>query len=586
MVSVGADTFDQYRTRLEDDSEEFSQLFNTFLINVTAFFRDGEPWEYMAEQVIPKLLAEKRKFDGMRIWTAGCATGEEAYTLAMLLTEALGTEEFRSRVKIYATDIDDHALSLARQATYEPKQMETVPTAYVDRYFERVNGNYCFRKDIRRSIVFGRHDILHDAPISRIDLLSCRNTLMYFNASAQARILARMHFSLTDGGFLLLGRAETLLAHTSTFRAVDLKQRVFSKVPATRLAPQLYLMSPGENGARVSTGGDEDIREQALNTSGVAQILIDRSGHLSAANDMARNMFGLTIRDIGAPFHNLELSYKPIELRSLIDQAYHERRTINVSAVEHEHLPGDSTWLEVKVIPLVRKDGEIGGVSVVFTDVTTARRLQQALERTNLEFESAAEQLQSTNEEMETTNEELQSAVEELETTNEELQASYEELETMNEELQSTNEELQAMNDVARAYTTELDTANHLLESIFSGLGGRVIVVDHDLIVTYWNKGAEDLWGLRALEVVNTQLTALDFGLPLEPVHKPLERILEGKSERETLDVEAINRKGKPVLCHTTIAPLMALEGDSVIGAILIVADEPLPVSSPASRGR
>jgi two-component system CheB/CheR fusion protein len=194
------------------------------------------------------------------------------------------------------------------------------------------------------------------------------------------------------------------------------------------------------------------------------------------------------------------------------------------------------------VIPLSRRTGGIKGVSIIFTDVSAQRRLQQALERTSLEFESTAEQLQSANEELETTNEELQSAVEELETTNEELQASYEELETMNEELQSTNEELQAMNDVARTYTRDLDTVNHLLESIFTGLGGRVIVIDRELTVIYWNKGAEELWGIRSDEAVHAPLAKLDFGLPVESLILPIDRVLAQKSARETVHLAVTNR--------------------------------------------
>ena len=574
MTAIDVDTFVAYRAHLEHNPEEFAQLFNTFLINVTRFFRDAEAWDYIAQEIIPALLAKKGRFDVIRVWSAGCATGEEAYTAAMILAEAIGIPEFVNRVKIYATDIDDHALNYARHATFDAKRVEGVPPDFLERYFEKVDGDYCFRKNIRRTMVFGRHDVLQDAPISKIDLLICRNTLMYFNASAQARIVARLHFSLSEGSYLFLGRAETLLAHSSTFKAVDLKHRVFAKVPGLRLGSHLHLMSGDEARARDRIAPDEDAKELALDASSVAQLVLDPDGVLAVANQQARLLFGLTYRDIGMPFQNLELSYKPVELRSLIDQATAERRKVTGPTVEYEPLAGPPIWLESHIIPLFQGSGEPSGVSIVFADVTGARRLQSALDRANLEFENAREQLQSANEEMETTNEELQSAVEELETTNEELQASHEELETMNEELQSTNEELQAMNDMARAYTTELDTTNHLLDSIFTSLGGRVIVVDPELNVTFWNSGAEDLWGVRAIEAVNSPLTSLDFGLPLDGLGPALESVLSGESPKAKVTVAATNRRGKRVMCHMTIVPLMNRNASVIIGAIIVTVDE------------
>ena len=155
----------------------------------------------------------------LRVWSAGCASGEEAYTLAMVLAEMLGPTEFRDRVKIYATDVDEEALTQARQASYTEREVRGVPPELLERYFEPTGGRYVFRKDLRRSVIFGRNDLVQDAPISRIDLLVCRNTLMYFNAETQARILARFHFALADGGVLFLGKAEMLLSHGSAVHA-------------------------------------------------------------------------------------------------------------------------------------------------------------------------------------------------------------------------------------------------------------------------------------------------------------------------------------------------------------------------------
>ncbi|HEV8164961.1 MAG TPA: protein-glutamate O-methyltransferase CheR [Actinomycetota bacterium] len=191
MQTVGADGYLGYLDHLEVDPEEFTHLFNTILINVTGFFRDPLAWEYLAAEVLPRLAADKRDGEPIRVWSAGCASGEEAYTLAMAIAEALGPETVKERVKIYATDVDEDALNQARQARYTAKQVEGVPAELLERYFERNGHGYVFSNELRRSVVFGRHDLIQDAPISRIDLLVCRNTLMYLNSDTQAHVLAR-----------------------------------------------------------------------------------------------------------------------------------------------------------------------------------------------------------------------------------------------------------------------------------------------------------------------------------------------------------------------------------------------------------
>jgi two-component system, chemotaxis family, CheB/CheR fusion protein len=206
ILDVG--DFGDYLDYLEVHPEEFNFLFNTILINVTSFFRDAVAWEYLKEQVFPLMIAQKQSTEQIRIWSAGCASGEEAYTLAILMAENLGIEQFRQRVKIYATDVDEEALNQSRQALYSTKDIEEIPVELRQKYFEPTGNRYIFRQDLRRSVIFGRHDLLQDAPISRLDLLVCRNTLMYFNSETQGRVLARFHFALNDRGFLFLGKAE------------------------------------------------------------------------------------------------------------------------------------------------------------------------------------------------------------------------------------------------------------------------------------------------------------------------------------------------------------------------------------------
>jgi two-component system, chemotaxis family, CheB/CheR fusion protein len=230
LQTVNVEAYGDYVDYLEVHPEEFTHLFNTILINVTDFFRDPPAWEVLARDILPRIVEEKKPNAPIRVWSAGCAAGQEAYSLAMLLVEAVGEAGFRERVKIYGTDADEEALNEARQASYTAQQLEAVPSALRDRYFEPGNGRCVFRKDLRRSVIFGRHNLLQDAPISRVDLLVCRNTLMYFNAESQARILASFDFALNEGGYLLLGKAEAVLTRSAAVVPVDLKRRIFTKV--------------------------------------------------------------------------------------------------------------------------------------------------------------------------------------------------------------------------------------------------------------------------------------------------------------------------------------------------------------------
>jgi two-component system CheB/CheR fusion protein len=573
MAEVGVDSYAHYLELLEAQPDEFTQLFNTLLINVTRFFRDDTAWAYLAESVVPPLLERRGANVPIRLWSAGCASGEEAYTLAMIFAEAMGLDDFRDRVKLYATDVDDEALALARNAAYTEKQLADVPATLRDKYFESVDGRRVFRKDLRRTVIFGRNDLVQDAPISRIDLLACRNTLMYFNSSTQSAILGRFHYALADGGVLFLGRAETLLTHTNAFAPIDMKRRLFSKVSRSPQREPAAASPLADDGESPEPAARARLYAAAFETSGEAQVVIDRQGHLTLANERARYVFGINERDLGRPIQDLEISYRPVEMRSLIEQSYSDARTVIVrDIVWRPRGAVDDRWMDLEITPL--RDGSTTtlGVSALFTDVTAAKRLQQELEVSRQHLESAFEELQSTNEELETTNEELQSTVEELETTNEELQSTNEELETMNEELQSTNEELQAVNDELRHRGGQLNDVNALLEGIVTGLRAGVVVIDRDLRVLIWNTRSEEFWGLRAAEVVGSSFLTLDMGLPVEQLASAIRAVLAGQRPLEEVDLLATNRRGRAMQCHIVCTPLLSAER-AVRGVILLMEE-------------
>jgi two-component system CheB/CheR fusion protein len=264
----------------------------------------------------------------------------------MVAAETLGPDALRERVKIYGTDLDEEALTQARQARYSSKQVEGVPPELLERYFERNGDNYMFSKELRRSVIFGPHNLIRDAPIPRIDLLVCRNTLMYLNSETQAQVLARFSFALRDGGYLMLGKAEMLLAHSDLFTSVDLRRRVFRKVPGATLRERLMVLTDaGERPVGSQRAREERIRDAPLETSPEAQLAVDSAGYLAVANGRARALFNLKPDDIGRPFQHLEVSYRPLELRSKIQQVYVERRPSQVHQVEWPMPPArSSSW--------------------------------------------------------------------------------------------------------------------------------------------------------------------------------------------------------------------------------------------------
>jgi two-component system CheB/CheR fusion protein len=333
----------------------------------------------------------------------------------------------------------------------------------------------------------------------------------------------------------------------------------------------VLLAQAGDTEAGEQLGFYVRLREAAFDVTPSPHLVVDRADRLALANAEAKQQFGLDARDVGRPFRDLEISYRPVELRSMIEQAYKQGEAVIERGVERVGSGGQPQYFDVRVVPVRANGADWMGASVVFEDVTAYHDVERELDRSHQDLETAYEELQSTNEELETTNEELQSSNEELQTTNEELQSTNEEMETMNEELQSTNEELVAMNDELRERTAELDRTNSFLTSILASLNLGVVVVDRELEVMLWNDAARDLWGLRADEVVGRSLISLDIGLPVERLLRPLRDLLGAKCEPGTIAVDAINRRGRPVACEVAYSCLSRDDGGAAEGVVLLM---------------
>ncbi|MFC9434656.1 CheR family methyltransferase [Nocardia sp. NPDC057030] len=579
MQEVQVSEYLDYRDLLESNADEFRNLFNTVLINVTSFFRDLEAWQYLQREVLPELIANSKSDSEIRIWSAGCSSGQETYSLAIAFAEVLGLEECTNRVKIYGTDVDEEALREARSGIYAAKALGHLSEELRDRYFEPIGDRFAFRSDLRRRVIFGRHDITRDAPISRLDLLVCRNTLMYFNAETQSHILDRFRFALREGGFLVLGKAELLLSEGERFAVTSMRQRVFQRRAGEGRPPRQPLP------ARIDVDLGQEVQglvrkrqlgELALEAAPFGVIGLDTEGRVAILNHQMRSLFGLTPQDIGRPLSELEISYRPVELRSLIEQAVSERRSIRVTAAERQLGLDEPQYFDVDIQPQWGNEGSDVGVVVSFVDTTIPTRLSLEVKGKREELETAYEELQSTNEELETTNEELQSSIEELETTNEELQSTNEELETTNEELQSTNEELETMNDEMRIRTDELNETRTFLEGVLSSVAAGVVVLDEQLRVRSWNRGAEEMWGLRFDEVHRQGFMTLDFGLRTQSLHESIQACLKTGRRSVPVEVPAVNRIGRSIVCAVTCSPL-----DGARDGVVLLMEEVQSATNP-----
>lgn len=557
MEAVGADSFEAYQSHLEADPGEFENLFNTVLINVTSFFRDEEAWAVMKADIIPRLVAHSETDGPIRVWSVGCASGEEPYSIAMLLADALGTAEFCKRVKIYATDLDESALRTARLATYSARDVQAVPPALLERFFERSNNQFVFERELRKCVIFGRHNVVNDAPISRIDLLVCRNLLIYLEAETQSVVLPRLHYALNMDGVLFLGKAETQLARSPLFRAVDMKHRLFAKVAQEWRRPIGAVGGTARSARGEAMQPSLMLLEAVLDEASSAMLVVDEAGSIALVNRQARHLLGVGEADIGRPFQDLPVSYRPLELRGPIEEVFRTRSPLRQEDQEYRLTQTDEMRLTIELRPLARSDGSVHAVLLTFVDTTQLTALRQELEAAQENLEHTIEELQSANEELETTNEELQSTNEELETTNEELQSTNEELETLNEEARSSNEEMESVNEELRIQAEQASSYRAYLEAVLRSMNGGIIVLDEKLEIQSWNRWSENTWGLRAEEVIGTSFDALDIGVPLHLLRDRLLAVQAGHDTQADATIKGIDRRGRPIQCTVVLTGLL-----------------------------
>ncbi|MDY7225845.1 CheR family methyltransferase [Hyalangium rubrum] len=576
-----------YLALLEREPNEINTLVSSMLIKLTTFFRDPEVWVSL-EKVLKELARKRRPDQELRIWSAGCATGEEAYSIAIAAAEALGPGMPGPELKVFATDVDEAAIAFARRGVYTAQQLEGCSKERLARWFTPSSGGHTVRKEIRRSVVFGVNNLVSDAPVSRIDLILCRNVFIYLDADLQKRVLARFHFAARREGILVLGRSELIPFAARLFEPVDLPRRIYRKDGRQEfaLAPPepLPVPDPPSPAHVLATVNAQDTQRNFLRgiiDSQICPIIVtDAEGTVKLTNQAATRLWsrseaelaGKRLASLGLPGLNPDL---------LVEQT----ARVRVGRSEREvadgvlETPGaEPTTLRAQVVALRTATGETQGLIYVAHDVTSLRGLEQSFQRAteelnaaNLRLQTSNEELRASNEELETTNEELQSANEELQTTNEELQSTNEELETTNEELQSTNAELDATNRELAHRTHEMDALAFSQRTIIRTLSAGVIVLDAQGRISTWNLAAERLLGLTEREAVGQVLWTLNVPALARAVQM---RIRKHLSENRSLRQEEISYqlphggRGRATLVATPL-----IMDSTLLGAIILFED-------------
>lgn len=509
MIVTHCPTMHDYADYLHTHVEEAEELVKAFLINVTQFFRDPEAFERLRTDILPKLISRGRARNHvLRFWDAGCATGEEPYSLAMLIADLLGAELSQWNVKIFATDLDEAAINFARRGLYSENLLKGISEDYRARFFEPGDLGYSITKILRQMVIFGQQDVTRSAPFPRIDLILCRNVLIYFTPELQEYILHQFAFSLAPDGYLFLGKAETVRSTLSFYELIDKHWKIYhctgNVSPAkrhqalvntniqrvatrTRNYEQQEEKEPDALNLPFEMGQLRRFNELMLRFVPIGIVVIDRNYRIVTANSAARRLLGLREASLEADFLHAIHGASYHEMRTSIDTVLRQHISVNLPEVEIETGQRGYRGFISLSFSLMQFDATMPELVVISaTDITqqvqTRHKLEKAqTEQANLVNElgsanarlsdmnkdliDANEKLQISNEELLLMHEELQASIEEFETTNEELQSTNEEMETNNEELQATNEEMETTNDELRARTNELLSLSAILTS-------------------------------------------------------------------------------------------------------------------------
>jgi two-component system CheB/CheR fusion protein len=526
MLLLQIDTLEDYTAVLAEDAEEQRRLFKDLLITITSFFRDPDTFAELAK-ILRRIIEEPRKPERLRVWVSGCATGEEAYSLAILAREQMARAERILDVQIFATDIDDRSLEIARAGRYPASIAEQVSAERLERFFTRQSdgSGYQVTKELRSMCIFSAHDVTADPPFSAMDLVSCRNLLIYLERALQDRILPLFHYALRPGGYLCLGPAESIGRHGALFRTVDKRHHIFQARDVTRRAPLIPAaatrspVSPGSKPPVPAPGPARQLRPDipilhqraTIEALGCKSVLIDESGRII---DVCGRL-GSYLEIAWGPLGNALPDLSRADLRAPLRMALHKAlKTGDGLVVRNLSVRGGNQPVRFDLLiqrfPYGRDESDLW--MVMFRElepavpevapgpadaIAPADPRARALED---ELTSLKEHLQATVEELESSNEELKTSNEELLSMNEELQSANAELQTAKQELQSVNEELESVNRELAAKVGELDRAQADMRNLFQSTRIPIVFLDKRLHIQQLTPAAAEILRLSHAE--------------------------------------------------------------------------------------
>jgi two-component system CheB/CheR fusion protein len=517
MQVVQTARLEEYVEQLQKDPDEVRALLRDLLIGVTDFFRDDAAFRVLETSVVPKLFEGKHAADEVRVWVVGCATGEEAYSLAILLREHTDRLEAAPKVQIFATDIDDAAMGVARAARYSADLVKGISPARLERFFGREAGAYHLVKDLREMCIFSTHSVIRDPPFSRLDLISCRNLLIYMKPSLQEQIIPLLHYALRPSGYLLLGLSENVGRYAELFLPVDKKNRIFQRrdMVARPSLPFRQFLPASRREEAVSGANHSPLVQRSELLHNAANIIVERFGPTYVIVDEAGEALyfsagtGKYLEIAAGPPSRDVLTLASPGLRADLRAALHRAKESG-QRVKRDRIPvatnGGVHVIDLVVEPITRGSDTTYGIvfadhvpAVGHDESSSAQRPpgeDDIIQQIEKELQETKERLQSTIEELETANEEFRSSNEELMSVNEEMQSSNEELETSKEELQSVNEELQTVNSELSNKVDELDRANSDLNNLFQSTQIATIFLDRNLVIRSFTPPVTRLFNL------------------------------------------------------------------------------------------
>lgn len=580
MQLTQSTTLSAYLQRLYQQSDEADALFRDLLINVTEFFRDAEAWTTLTTRVIPDLFAGKGRNDTVRVWTVGCATGEEAYTLAMLFLEYASELIAPPTIQIFASDLGKHALDFARDGCYPEAIAADVSAQRLERFFIKDDSHYRVRRELREPILFTQHNLLQDPPFSRLDLIICRNLLIYLQRDLQDKIFETFHYALRPQGYLFLGNAESADSAAELFETVDKRHRIYQRRPlnsAVPILPSLPVLSRTSvnqmtSSSRPTLKSVSEEHRLLLETLAPPSVLVDRNHQVIHLSETVGRYL---LSPGGMPTMDVLKLVRPelqIELRAALFRAFEEGRSTFTRPLS-VRFNGTAQRVALLVRPRLYESDQARALVLFLEDDTPVLQeapdtfiANEAVQQLESELSHTQKRLQSISEEYETTVEELRAANEELQSTNEEYKSTLEELETSKEELQSINEELQTINQELKNKVDEVTLAHNDLHNLFAATDIATLFLDRDLQIKRYTPRAADLFNLRPPDR-GRPIAHLRANLDYESLEADAQQVLK---TLVPLECEIMNQVGGWFLVR--VRPYRTIE-DRVDGVLISFID-------------